>query len=130
MQPSLALRRLRAVMRRWPGVLETQSWGHPNWKRGRRQFASFDTYGRQACICFKTAPRTQAKLILRPNFRAAPYAASRGWVCRTLDEPLDWMELAGFLRGSHALGAAPARPKPQQKAERPTRSGRKRVTRG
>jgi predicted DNA-binding protein (MmcQ/YjbR family) len=130
MQPPLALRRLRALVRRWPGVVETQSWGHPNWKRGTRQFASFDAYGGKPAICFKTTPDNQAMLVLRPHFRLAPYAASRGWVCRTLDEPLDWMELAGLLRDSYALLATLAKSKSGRKAKRPAPSPRRRFPGG
>ena len=130
MQPSFALRRLRALVRLWPGVLETQSWGHPNWKRGARQFASFDTYGGKPSICFKTTPELQAMLVLRPYFLLAPYAASRGWVCRTLDEPLDWTELAGLLRDAYALTVASTKSKRRRKTNRPALSARRRVPGG
>jgi predicted DNA-binding protein (MmcQ/YjbR family) len=130
MQPSLALRRLRALVRRWPGVLETQSWGHPNWKRGARQFASFDTYGGKPSICFKTTLDIQAMLVLRPHFLLAPYAASRGWVCRTLDELFDWTELAGLLRDGYALTVAPAKSKRRRKTKPPALSARRWVPGG
>ena len=130
MQPALALRRLRALVRRWPDVAETQSWGHPNWKRGVRQFASFDTYGGKAAVCFKASPDLQACLVLRPHFLLAPYAASRGWVCRTLDEPLDWKELTEFLRGGYALVASPTKSRVRRKPKRPTLTRRRRAPSG
>ena len=103
MQPAIALRRLRALVSRWAGTVETDSWGHPNWKVGSRQFASFDSYDGVASICFKATLPVQAKLAARKHFRLAPYAASRGWVCRTLEEPLDWAELAALIRKAYAL---------------------------
>jgi predicted DNA-binding protein (MmcQ/YjbR family) len=129
MQPSLVLRRVRALVRQWQNVVETESWGHPNWQHGGRQFASFDTYGGKPAICFKTSPDIQAKLVLRPHFLLAPYAASRGWVCRTLEEPLDWTKLARLLKDAHALVAPPAKSKPRRNPKRPAR-GRVRVSRG
>jgi predicted DNA-binding protein (MmcQ/YjbR family) len=130
MQPSLAQRRLRTLVRRWPGVVETQSWGHPNGKRGGRQFASFDTYGGRASICFMTTLDIQARLVLRPHFLLAPYAAGRGWVCRTLDEPLDWTELASLLRDGYGLITAAAGAKPARKTKRPGLRARRRVPGG
>jgi predicted DNA-binding protein (MmcQ/YjbR family) len=128
MQPALALRRLRALVRRWPDVVETQSWGHPNWKRGPRQFASLDSYGGKPSICFKAV--SQPMLVLRPHFFRAPYAASRGWVCRTLDEPLDWTELARLIRESYALVATSPKSTPKTKTKRAAPRARNRVRRG
>jgi predicted DNA-binding protein (MmcQ/YjbR family) len=129
MQPALALRRLRALLGKLPDVVETQSWGHPNWRRGTRQFASFDSYGGVPSVCFKAAPRVQASLARKRNFFLAPYAASRGWVCRTLDEPLLWSEVAALILDSYALlappkGASPKRPRLKQRAAGGTPSSR------
>jgi predicted DNA-binding protein (MmcQ/YjbR family) len=103
MQPGLALRRLRALLGKLPDVVETQSWGHPNWRRGTRQFASFDSYRGVPSVCFKAAPRVQAMLARKQHYFLAPYAASRGWVCRTLDEPIRWSEVAALILDSYAL---------------------------
>jgi predicted DNA-binding protein (MmcQ/YjbR family) len=122
MQPAVALRRLRSLVEKWPDVVETDSWGHPNWKRGACQFASFDSYRGASSICFKVALRSQAKLAKRKHFFLAPYAASRGWVCRALDEPIHWPELAALIKDSYALTAA--------RKGRPTPKGDKRATVG
>jgi predicted DNA-binding protein (MmcQ/YjbR family) len=115
MDPDTALRRVRALVGRWPGVVETQSWGHPNWKAHARLFASFDSYDGVASVCFKAAPRVQASLATRAHFFLAPYA-NRGWVCRTLEEPLDWSELAHLIEASFALVAPSTVSKPKAEA--------------
>jgi predicted DNA-binding protein (MmcQ/YjbR family) len=116
-QQAQALRRLRTLVRNWPAVVETQSWGHPNWKRGARQFAALDFYRGEAAICFKSSPVIQELLLGQEHFFPAPYVASRGWVCRTLEEPLDWTALAELIRESYDLVAPPP---PKRKAKRPT----------
>ena len=128
MRTDVALRRLRALVGMWPGVVETQSWGHPNWKAGGRQFASFDTYRGLPSICFKADPAVQAMLVDRPHFVLAPYAAARGWVCRTLEEPLDWSELASLVKESYTLVAP--RAKAGRKPRARTTPGRRHPKRG
>jgi uncharacterized protein (DUF1697 family)/predicted DNA-binding protein (MmcQ/YjbR family) len=114
MQPAVALARLRALLGKLPDVVETESWGHPNWKRGSRQFASFDVYGGRPSICFKAAPRVQASLATKKHFFLAPYAASRGWVCRTLDEPLSWAAVSALVLESYEL-LAPLKKAPSRR---------------
>lgn len=129
MQPAQALRRLRTLVRKWSSVVETQSWGHPNWKRGARQFASLDFYRGEAAVCFKCTPVIQELLAGQRHYFLAPYAAHRGWVCRTLQEPLDWAELVGLIKESYALVALSAPTMPKRKGMRPTSGARARTAR-
>jgi predicted DNA-binding protein (MmcQ/YjbR family) len=127
MDPDTALRKVRNLVDRWPGVVETQSWGHPNWKAGARLFASFDSYDGVASVCFKASPRVQATLATRSHFFLAPYAGHRGWICRTLEEPLDWLELSHLIEASFALVAPSAAPKPKVKLPKGPRLRAKRT---
>jgi predicted DNA-binding protein (MmcQ/YjbR family) len=99
------LDRLRAICIALPGASETSSWGHPNFRTGKRIFASFDSYRGEECICFKVEPSLQDLLLGDARFFRAPYAGHLGWVCVRAAGRIDWRKLRGLLVESHRLAS-------------------------
>jgi predicted DNA-binding protein (MmcQ/YjbR family) len=113
------LEKLRAICLALPGTTETESWGHPNFRAGRRMYAAFDEYDGQQTICFIAPPPIVDRLDGEPRFKRARH---RDWVVRDL-ESIDWRELKSLLMQAHAMATEPrsksrARPAKKRKAPR------------
>lgn len=113
--------RLRKICLSFPGATETASWGHPNWRAGKKLFASFDEYPGGQCIAFNAGFPLQDVLLQDPRFFYAPYAGSRGWVCMKTDTKLDWTEIRALIGGSYslAIGVSETR-RPKNKVRNPS----------
>jgi predicted DNA-binding protein (MmcQ/YjbR family) len=101
------LEKLRAICLAMPGTIETQSWGHPNFRAGRRMYAAFDEYGGERYIAFIAPPPILEKLEGEPHFRRAGH---REWMLRDL-AAIDWKELRSLLVQAHALATAKKPPR-------------------
>ena len=110
------LKRLRQICCSLPNVTETKSWGHPNWRTGKKLFASWDEYKGIQCIAFNAGFPLQDVLLQDPRFFYAPYAGNRGWVCMKIDGKMDWSEIKELIQRSYSL----ADPKSIPKSKRPT----------
>ena len=86
-----------------PEANEVSSWGHPNFRAGKKIFASLDHYQGRRCIAFKT--ERQKDLLKDDRFFVAPYAGHRGWVCLKVEAKLDWKEIESLLLSSYRLVA-------------------------
>ena len=89
--------RLRKLCLTLPGVTETGSFGHPNFRVGRKIFAAFEPVGGRPSVAFKLGPeQTTATLVSDDRFFPTPYG--RGyWVSLWTDEPLNWKEIEELL---------------------------------
>jgi len=105
------LRKLRAICLALPEVTETSSWGHPNWKAGKRIFAALEVYRGQLSICLKPSEASYRVLAKDPKWYVTPYVGSRGWLSRVVDATVDWNEIGRLTRESfreHATARATA----------------------
>ena len=83
------LRRLRGICLSYPETTETESWGHPNFRAGKRTFVAFEMIKRRPSIAFRVAP-ADARRTGRGNlFFKTPYGQGR-WVSLWADSALDW----------------------------------------
>jgi predicted DNA-binding protein (MmcQ/YjbR family) len=105
------LAKLREVLLALPETSETTSWGHPNFRAGKRTFAAFheDRSG-VPCIWLRVEPGDARILLEDPRFLPSKHGGDR-WVALRADGPLDWRFLRDLARDSHALvmDQAPAR---------------------
>jgi predicted DNA-binding protein (MmcQ/YjbR family) len=102
-------RRLRAICLALPEVTETSSWGHPNWKVGKRIFAALEIYRGVLSICLKPSTESYRALAKDSRWYVTPYVGSRGWLSRTVDGSVDWKEIERCVRESfreHATARA------------------------
>jgi len=106
--PGRALDTLRTLCLSLPDVTEAQSWGHPNFRVGRRTFATFEVYRGRPSIAVKVEAGVEELLIDDVRFFRAPYGGNRGWVSTWVDGDVDWRLLKDLVRRAHAC-VAPAR---------------------
>jgi predicted DNA-binding protein (MmcQ/YjbR family) len=94
------LERVRALCLSLPETTETSSWGHPNFRAGRRTFAAFERIGGRPSIAFRVGRTDVARLRRRRDFFPTPYG--RGlWVSIWTDTPIDWDLVADLMQRSY-----------------------------
>ena len=95
---------LRRLCLSFPETIETDSWGHPNFRAGRKIFAAFEIVQGRPSIAVRVSPRHSAKLLRAPGFFATPYG--RGlWVSLWADGSVDWTQVRQLLDESYRLVA-------------------------
>jgi predicted DNA-binding protein (MmcQ/YjbR family) len=91
---------LRALCGSFPETSETSSWGHPNFRVGKRTFSAFERVGGRPSIAFRLSRTEVTRLARRKLFFATPYG--RGlWVSVWADGPVDWVLVSDLLRRSY-----------------------------
>ena len=95
-----AFARARRLCLHLPEVAETVSWGHPNFRVGRKTFCAFEVVGGRPSIAFKVSGTDAAAALQHPRFFATPYG--RGvWV----DGAIDWKSIHSHIDRSYRLVA-------------------------
>ena len=103
-RPEEVLRRLRALALSFPETSEASSWRHPNFRAGKRTFATYERVGGRPSIAFRLNAADIEALLRRPRFFATPYG--RGlWVSVWADGPLSWRLIADLLARAYRLVA-------------------------
>lgn len=93
-QESKALGRLRELCLSLPETSEAGSWGHPNFRAGKRTFAAFEWIkGRPSIAIHLGAADAEAFLLQHEDAFETPYGRGK-WVSVWADEELDW----GYLQ--------------------------------
>jgi predicted DNA-binding protein (MmcQ/YjbR family) len=103
-RPDPVLRRLRAFCLSLPETSEVGSWGHPNFRAGKRTFATFESIGTRPSIAFRLDTADVDLLLGRANFFATPYGRGQ-WVSVWADGPVDWRLVERLLGRSYRLVA-------------------------
>lgn len=84
-----ALERFRAICLAFPGATETGSWGHPNFRAGKRTFAAYEIVDGRASFAFRLEPDEVLHLLGMKGFFPTPYG--RGlWVSRDAAGRFSW----------------------------------------
>ena len=84
-----ALPRIRRLCLSLPETSEKLSWGHPNFRAGKKVFVAYEWIKGRPSIAFRVNTTDADLLLRRRNFFATPYG--RGlWVSAWTDRPLDW----------------------------------------
>ena len=96
--PTLA--RLRALCLSFPESSETASWGHPNFRAGRKTFAAFEDIKGRPSIAFRLEPTDVDLLLRRRQFFVTPYGRGQ-WVSLRADGRLSWRLIAHLLERSY-----------------------------
>ena len=91
------LPRLRALCLAFPETTETASWGHPNFRAGKKTFAAFEIVGGRPSIAFRLGPREIARLLRRPEYFVTPYGRGK-WISLWADTAIDWDMVTVLLR--------------------------------
>src|SRR5512145_2693315 len=100
----VTLARLRSLCLSLPETSETASWGHPNFKAGKKTFVAFERVKGRASIAFRLEPDDVERLLQRKPFFATPYG--RGlWASVWADGPVDWRAVKDLVERSYRVVA-------------------------
>lgn len=94
------LGRLRKLCRALPESSEKDSWGHPNFRAGKRTFAAFEWIQGRPSIAFRLDPAEVELWLSRKSFFATPYGRGR-WVSVWADGALNWRLVGRLLERSY-----------------------------
>ncbi|MBI2685798.1 MAG: MmcQ/YjbR family DNA-binding protein [Acidobacteria bacterium] len=99
------LEKFRKIALAMPGVVETESFGHPWFRVGGVKGKMLSVFGQQDgqwSLCFKAAKEDQGIFLKDPRFVKTPYVGQHGWVSLKLDNTKpDWNEIAELLEMSY-----------------------------
>ena len=100
------LKRLRAICRQLPEVIETTTFGHPTFQAGKKKtFVVLDDHecDDALCIVFKASPSEQKELIKQLRFFPSKFGAKHGWTSMKVDDALDWKQVESLITKSYRL---------------------------
>jgi predicted DNA-binding protein (MmcQ/YjbR family) len=98
------LQRLRELCLSFPETSERASWGHPNFRAGKKTFATFERIHGRPSIAFRLDQADIKQLTRRKHFFAPPYGRGQ-WISTWTDVPLDWQVVGDLLRRSYRVVA-------------------------
>jgi predicted DNA-binding protein (MmcQ/YjbR family) len=98
--PARVLERVRKQCLSWPETSEAGSWGHPNFRAGKRTFAAFEWIEKRPSIAFRLDATDVHLLLRRDGFFSTPYGQGR-WVSVWADRRLDWRLVNRLLERSY-----------------------------
>ena len=87
-----------------PETCETSSWGHPNFRAGKRTFLTFESFGDERSIVFYLNPFEVQELRKRPGFLRTPYGQGR-WVSLRARPRPEWSLVEALTMRSYRLVA-------------------------
>ena len=101
---SATLDRLRTLCLAYPEASEAPSWGHPNFKAGKKVFVAFEHINERPSIAFRLEPKDVGRLLMRKQFFETPYGRGQ-WVSVWADSELDWKAVADLVDRSYRVVA-------------------------
>jgi predicted DNA-binding protein (MmcQ/YjbR family) len=102
--PEHVLQKVRTLSLSLPETSETASWGHPNFRAGRKTFAAFERVKGRPSIAFRLHEADIRRLLRRKECFATPYGRGK-WVSMWADAALDWDLVDDLLRRSYRVVA-------------------------
>jgi predicted DNA-binding protein (MmcQ/YjbR family) len=98
------LDRLRALCLAYPETTETSSWGHPNFKAGKKVFVAFEQVKGRPSMAFRLVPSDVERLLMRMPFFVTPYGRGQ-WVSLWADGAVDWKAVTDLVDRSYRVVA-------------------------
>ena len=97
--------RFRALCLRLPQTEEVGSWGHPNFRAGKRTFATIEWMTERPSLAFRLGARA-TKQLLAQNKLSFPTPYGRGeWLSIWVDATVDWDLVGDLMNRSYRLVA-------------------------
>ena len=100
------MKRLREICMRIPGATETSSWGHANWRVGKKLFAAYEETPAAEVVSFFAGVKNEDEMLEDRRFFLPRYTDHHGWLCLKVDRKTDWTEIREMIVRSHALVTA------------------------
>ena len=98
------LARLRSLCLALPETTETGSWGHPNFKAGKKTFVAFERVKGRPSIAFRLEPDEVERLLQRKQFFPTPYGRGQ-WASLWADNGVDWDVVEALVKRSYRVVA-------------------------
>ena len=98
------LQRLRTLCLSFPETSEVQSWGHPNFRAGKKTFVTFERIKGRPSIAFRLNTTDVDLLLSRRQFFPTPYGRGK-WVSAWADVPVSWGLVKRLAERSYRLAA-------------------------
>jgi predicted DNA-binding protein (MmcQ/YjbR family) len=98
------LKKLRSICLSLPETSETSSWGHPNFKAGKKTFVAFERVKQRASIAFRLDAAEVERLLGRKEFFVTPYGRGQ-WVSLWADGRIDWRAVNDLVTRSYRVVA-------------------------
>lgn len=92
--------RVRDICFSLPGVSETDSWGHPNFRVGGRTFAAFEIIDGRPSVAFNLGSEESDLVAQDPRCFKTPYGRGQ-WVSMFVDGRPPWKTVTLLLRRSY-----------------------------
>jgi predicted DNA-binding protein (MmcQ/YjbR family) len=94
------LSRLRKRCLALPETSESASWGHPNFRAGKRTFVAFEWVEAKPSIAFRLPKADIALCLQRPGFFPTPYGQGK-WVSLNAQGRLRWKDIEALVVQSY-----------------------------
>jgi predicted DNA-binding protein (MmcQ/YjbR family) len=101
------LAKLREVCRALPDAYETQTWGHPNFRAGKKIFAAFHETAGVPCIWARVDELEHEVLSGDDRFLPSKHGGRR-WIAVRADRRVDWKMVRELMAGAYRLVAPKA----------------------
>jgi len=98
------LHRLRALCLALPETSERPSWGHPNFRAGKRTFVAYERIKGRPSIAFRLDQADVERLLQRKLFFTTPYGRGQ-WISLWADGAIDWNAVADLVERSYRMVA-------------------------
>jgi predicted DNA-binding protein (MmcQ/YjbR family) len=94
--------RFRELCLGLPETSETGSWGHPNFRAGKRTFAAFEWIKGRPSLAFRLGADEVDALLLQGDrhFFAPPYGRGQ-WASLWADESVEWQRVQALIEASY-----------------------------
>lgn len=96
------IQRIREFCLALPEVKETASWGHPNFRAGKRTFVAFERIDDQDTVAFRLHPFEVDDLLKERGFVRTPYGQGK-WVSLVVSSRPKWVLIESLLLQSYRL---------------------------
>ena len=94
------LKKLRSLCLSLPETSEMASWGHPNFRAGKKVFVAFERVKGRASIAFRLDAKEVDRLLARKAFFVTPYGRGQ-WVSLWADGRVDWRSVEQLVDRSY-----------------------------
>jgi predicted DNA-binding protein (MmcQ/YjbR family) len=98
------LARLRTLCLALPETSETGSWGHPNFRAGKRTFVTYEIVGGRPSIAFRLEPDEVRDLLVMKGFFPTPYGRG-AWVSLDATKRMSWQLVRALIERSYRIVA-------------------------
>ena len=94
------LARVRKLRLTLPESSEVDSWGHPNFRAGKRTFVTFECFKGRPSIAFRVKAIDVGSLSRRQEFFITPYGRGQ-WVSLWADRRISWNVIRDLVKRSY-----------------------------